>query len=213
MLAAQRGPRSEATEPSQPSIPARQPSSAPVQAPTTGPSSASTPAPRSTDTAAASRTPRPLPGPPPLPGGLFRLTNVDSDMCLSPLPGNTTPSVGLVQAPCDAEAEQFWKLHVEETDTTGTVVYSIRNRHSDLCLSVDAARKGNDVPVTQYLCGDENGLFPDQFWSFTYDASRHAWKLVSRNSGRCVALINGSGAGDQALQEDCGSGDWTLWRT
>ncbi|QNP74884.1 ricin-type beta-trefoil lectin domain protein [Streptomyces roseirectus] len=156
-------------------------------------------------------TTRPPASPPPLPVGLFRLTNADSLMCLSPPPGNSTPAAGLVQGDCDARPEQFWRLRREETGTG--VVYSVRNQHTGLCLSVDAAHKENDVTVTQYLCGDENGLFPDQFWSFRYDTLRHAWRLVSRNSGKCVALPAGSGDGEQALQEDCDGGTWTLWRT
>ncbi|MEU0807211.1 RICIN domain-containing protein [Streptomyces sp. NPDC005970] len=159
------------------------------------------------------RKPRTRADAPPLPKGLFRLTNADSHLCLSVPPENTTPSAGLIQTGCDASHEQFWKLSAEDTGSAGTT-YSIRNQHSGLCLSVDAARKENDAIITQYLCGDdEQDLFPDQLWSFRYDTSRHAWKLISRNSGKCVALPTASGDEEQVLQEECGGDSWTLWRT
>ncbi|MDX3386266.1 RICIN domain-containing protein [Streptomyces niveiscabiei] len=121
------------------------PSAAP---PPSGTPSSSAPAPGSATPPAS---------PPPLPAGLFRLTNVDSRMCLSPPPGNPIAAAGLIQSDCDGR--------------------------------------------------------PDQFWSFRYDTARHGWKLVSRNSGKCVALPAGSGDGEQALQEDCDGDTWLLWRT
>ncbi|MEX3106076.1 MULTISPECIES: RICIN domain-containing protein [unclassified Streptomyces] len=177
------------------------PSAAP---PPSGTPSSSAPAPGSAT---------PSTSPPPLPAGLFRLTNVDSRMCLSPPPGNPVAAAGLIQSDCDGRPEQFWRLHREGTDETAAAVHSLRNEHTGLCLSVDGAHKENDVTVTHYLCGDDKGLFPDQFWSFRYDTARHGWKLVSRNSGKCVALPAGSGDGEQALQEDCDGDTWLLWRT
>jgi len=133
-------------------------------------------------------------------------------MCLTPPPGNSTPAAGLIQSECDARPEQFWKLRRENAGEAGAV-YSIHNQHTGLCLSVDGAHEENDVTITHYLCGDDKGLFPDQYWSFRYDTSRHGWRLVSRNSGKCVAVPAGSGDQEQALQEDCGGGTWLVWRT
>ncbi|WP_405438414.1 RICIN domain-containing protein [Streptomyces avidinii] len=114
-----------------------------------------------------------LEGPPALPDGLFRLTNTGSRMCLSADRGSTVPSGGLVQTGCGANSDQFWKLTAEATGPEGTV-YALRNLHSGLCLSVDAARTADDALVTQYLCGDESGLFPDRFWAFRYNAPHRA---------------------------------------
>lgn len=181
-------------------------------APAATPSKPQTPSAPSA-TPSPGKKPRARADAPPLPKGLFRLTNVDSHLCLSVPPENTTPSAGLIQTGCGASTEQFWKLTAEDAGSAGTT-YSIRNQHSGLCLSVDAARKENDAIITQYLCGDdEQDLFPDQLWSFRYDTSRHAWKLISRNSGKCVALPTASEDEEQVLQEECGGDSWTLWRT
>ncbi|MFI1648932.1 RICIN domain-containing protein [Streptomyces avidinii] len=151
-------------------------------------------------------------GPPVLPDGLFRLTNTGSRMCLSADRGSTVPSGGLVQTGCGANSDQFWKLTAEATGPEGTV-YALRNLHSGLCLSVDAARTADDALVTQYLCGDESGLFPDQFWTFRYSAPHRAWHLVNRNSGKCVSVRPDGGNDDQALQAPCTAESRVLWRT
>lgn len=154
----------------------------------------------------------PASGPPPLPSGLLRLTNAASRMCLTVPKGSVNSAEGLVQTHCGVSAEHFWQLSAEETGPTGAV-YSIRNRNSGLCLSVDAARTTNDAIITQYTCGDESGLFPDQFWTFRYSAPYRAWQLVNRHSGKCVSVRTGGGDMEQALQEECGDNAWLLWRT
>lgn len=174
-------------------------------APGGAPSPSSVPSPSATPSGPAE------PGPPPLPDGLLRLTNVASRMCLSAPVGSATPAEGLVQTGCGADFEQFWRLTREGT-SHGEPVYAVRNRHNGLCLSVDAARTTNDAIITQYLCGDEDGLFRDQFWVFRYDRRYHAWHLVSRNSGKCVAIRQGGGALEQALQSECAGDPWLLWR-
>ncbi|MER8236508.1 RICIN domain-containing protein [Streptomyces sp. NPDC094049] len=159
-------------------------------------------------------TARPGPGrpsAPPLPDGLFRLTDVASRMCLSAPRGSDIPAAGMVQTTCTPDGEQFWRL-TPETGGPGGAVYSMRNRFSGLCLSVDAARTTDDAIVTQYPCGDESGLFPDQFWSFHYRPSHRAWQLVNRNSGKCVAIRPGGPDLEQALQSACSDDPWMLWR-
>ncbi|MGO4635589.1 RICIN domain-containing protein [Streptomyces sp. 2RAF24] len=151
------------------------------------------------------------PAAPPLPGGLFRLTGMASRMCLSAPRNSDIPAAGMVQTTCAPDAEQFWKLTPEKTGRAGTV-YSVRNRFSGLCLSVDAARTTDDAIITQYPCGDEAGLFPDQFWSFRYRPSHRAWQLVNRNSGKCVAIRPGAADLEQALQASCADDPWMLWR-
>ncbi|MFI0986422.1 serine/threonine protein kinase [Streptomyces exfoliatus] len=166
-----------------------------------------TPTPKPTPTP----TPTAAPQPPPLPTGWIRLTNAASRMCLAVPDGSTQAAEGLVQARCNGGPEQFWEL-TKESGGSGTV-YSIRNGASGQCMSVDAARKQEGALVTQYLCGNENGLFADQFWTFRYDGSHRAWQLVSRNSAKCVAVREGGGDMEQALQLACGSAGWGLWRT
>ncbi|WP_329417599.1 RICIN domain-containing protein [Streptomyces sp. NBC_01268] len=148
---------------------------------------------------------------PPLPDGLFRLTGVASRMCLSTPRNSDIPAAGMVQTTCAADAEQFWRLTPEKTGREGTV-YAVRNRFSGLCLSVDAARTTDDAIITHYPCGDEAGLFPDQFWSFRYRPSHRAWQLVNRNSGKCVAIRPGGADLEQALQSTCADDPWMLWR-
>ncbi|MFC9863759.1 MULTISPECIES: RICIN domain-containing protein [unclassified Streptomyces] len=164
-------------------------------------------------TASSPTDPRtPTSGPPPLPNGLLRLTNAASRMCLTVPNGSVNSAEGLVQTGCAVSAEHFWQLSAEETGLTGAV-YSIRNRNSGLCLSVDAARTTNNAIITQYTCGDESGLFPDQFWTFRYKAAYRAWQLVNRHSGKCVSVRTGGGDMEQALQEECSDNAWLLWRT
>ncbi|MER6997226.1 RICIN domain-containing protein [Streptomyces sp. NPDC000410] len=205
----------------------------PTQPPAAAPTASGTPprtAPSTKPSAPASRPPSvptalpaPLPPPPsaapivrpsapPLPDGLLRLTNIASRMCLAAPRGSVTPAEGLVQTGCGADFEQFWQLTHEGAGPAGPV-YAVRNRHNGLCLSVDAARTTNDAVITQYSCGDENGLFPDQFWSFRYNATYRAWHLVNRNSGKCVSVRSGGGDLEQALQGECADDPWLLWRT
>ncbi|WP_037890276.1 RICIN domain-containing protein [Streptomyces sp. NRRL S-87] len=176
------------------------------------PSGASTPPrPSASPSASPSPTPSPTDGTPPLPTGPLRLTNAASDMCLSAPRGNDVPSVGVVQNHCGAGAEQFWQLTLEATGPSGPV-YAVRNRHNGLCLSVDAASTADDAVVTQFLCGDEGGLFRDQFWTFRYSPRFRAWHLASRNSGKCVTVRSGGGESEQARQGGCVEEPWVLWR-
>lgn len=198
----------------------RSDTSSPSQSPSAAPSASPTPHRSSAEPQAqppvrspSSATARPAaPKPPALPTGWFRLTNAASRMCLTVPDGSTAAAEGLVQSACGVGLEQFWQLTKEGRSASGTV-YSIRNGNSGLCLSIDAARKEEGTVVTQYLCGDEDGLFPDQYWMFRYNHTFHAWQMVSRNSGKCVAIREGGGDLEQALQLACGNGGWLLWRT
>ncbi|THA86239.1 RICIN domain-containing protein [Streptomyces sp. A0592] len=143
--------------------------------------------------------------------GLVRLANTGSRRCLSVPPDSTTPADPLALADCGEQHEQLWHLTKESSGPAGTV-YSIRNRFSGLCLSVDAARVTNDATVTQYLCGDRQGLFPDQLWTMRFHAASDAWQLVNVNSGKCVAARVGGGTSDPAFQQDCREDPWLTWR-
>ncbi|MFF3722395.1 RICIN domain-containing protein [Streptomyces erythrochromogenes] len=143
--------------------------------------------------------------------GLVRLANTGSRRCLSVPRDSTTPADPLALADCGEQHEQLWHLTKESDGPAGTV-YSIRNRFSGLCLSVDAARVTNDATVTQYLCGDRQGLFPDQLWTMRHHAASAAWQLVNVNSGKCVAARVGGGASDPAFQQDCREDPWLTWR-
>lgn len=149
--------------------------------------------------------------PPQLPDGFFRLSNAVGGMCLSGPDDSPVPSDGIVQTVCGANPEQFWQLTKEGTGPAGTE-YSIRNRNGGLCLSVDAGRTTNDAFVTEFLCGEGDGPYPDQFWIFRYDAPHHAWQLVNRNSGKCVLVNTDGGDGEQARQNECGDDARMLWQ-
>ncbi|WP_030666288.1 RICIN domain-containing protein, partial [Streptomyces sp. NRRL B-1322] len=143
--------------------------------------------------------------------GLVRLANTGSRRCLAVPRDSATPADPLALADCGEDHEQLWHLTKESGGPAGTV-YSIRNRFSGLCLSVDAARVTNDAPVTQYLCGDRQGLFPDQLWTMRFQTASAAWQLVNVNSGKCVAARVGGGANDPAFQQDCREDPWLTWR-
>ncbi|MFC9817520.1 RICIN domain-containing protein [Streptomyces virginiae] len=184
--------------------------------PTPGPASPHTPAPGAggptPPTPTAPQPPPPAGAEPSIPAaGLVRLANTGSRRCLAVPRDSATPADPLALADCGEDHEQLWHLTKESGGPAGTV-YSIRNRFSGLCLSVDAARVTNDAPVTQYLCGDRQGLFPDQLWTMRFQAASAAWQLVNVNSGKCVAARVGGGANDPAFQQDCREDPWLTWR-
>ncbi|MFJ9594443.1 RICIN domain-containing protein [Streptomyces virginiae] len=206
------GPSGSGPAPMSP--PAGRPPASPP--PTPGPASPHTPAP-----GAGGQTPPPPPAPQPPPpagaepsipaAGLVRLANTGSRRCLAVPRDSVTPADPLALADCGEDHEQLWHLTKESGGPAGTV-YSIRNRFSGLCLSVDAARVTNDAAVTQYLCGDRQGLFPDQLWTMRFHAASAAWQLVNVNSGKCVAARVGGGTNDPAFQQDCREDPWLTWR-
>ncbi|MFF9349728.1 serine/threonine protein kinase [Streptomyces sp. NPDC014734] len=207
------GPGSDASGARSPAASAPEPSPTTTPGPTTPPTrSAGPPEPEPTDGSAAPRR-TVAPRTPPLPTGWFRFTNASTRMCLTVPDDSTTAAEGLVQAECTGEVAQFWQLTKEGNSSGGGELYSVRNGNSGLCLSVDAARKEEGVVVTQYLCGDDDGLFPDQYWRFRYDAAHRAWRLISANSGRCASVREGAARREQVLQLDCGDAPWLLWRT
>ncbi|MFC0842648.1 RICIN domain-containing protein [Streptomyces noboritoensis] len=170
------------------------------------PPAASAPAPTG-----AKSAPTNTPEAPDAPNGLFRLANAGSHLCLAVPAGSPTPADGMIQSGCGENPQQQWHLTRE---TAGPpAVYSIRNRFSGLCLSVQGARVENDVSVTHYLCGDRQGLFPDQFWTLRYRSAFRAWQLVNVNSGKCAGSRAGSRANEPVLQEDCRDDPWLMWQT
>lgn len=189
-----------------PSAPGRTPLPAPPPA-TAGPTSTAPTPPSPT-----APVPPPAGAEPSIPAaGLIRLTNVGSRRCLAVPHDSTTPADHLPLTDCGDEHEQLWHLTKESAGTAGTV-YSIRNRFSGLCLSVDAARVTNDAAVTQYLCGDRQGLFPDQLWRMQFHTASDAWQLVNVNSGKCVAAPVGGEANERASQQDCREDPWLAWQ-
>ncbi|MFK8908255.1 RICIN domain-containing protein [Streptomyces sp. YS-3] len=148
---------------------------------------------------------------PDAPNGLFRLANAGSHLCLSVSPQSQGPAAGMVQTGCGENPEQQWHLTREAAGPPA--VYSIRNRSSGLCLSVEGARVDNDVPVTHYLCGDRQGLFPDQFWTLRYRSAFRAWQLVNVNSGKCAGSRAGSRDNEPVLQQDCRDDPWLMWQS
>ncbi|PKV83252.1 RICIN domain-containing protein [Streptomyces sp. TLI_146] len=163
--------------------------------------------------AATGPTPAPTSTPeaPDAPNGLFRLANAGSHLCLAVPAGTPAPADGMVQSGCGENPAQQWHLTRE---TAGPpAVYSVRNRLSGLCLSVQGARVENDVSVTHYLCGDRQGLFPDQFWTLRYRSAFRAWQLVNVHSGKCAGSRAGSRDNEPVLQEDCRDDPWLMWQT
>lgn len=205
-------------------FPSTSPSAAVPNAPAITPPAAlpgpsAQPSPSATATAPGSPQPTTPPStapstPPSVPSpadGLLQFTSPGSGMCLAVAAGSNTPGAGLVQSGCTASLEQRWHLTPETTGPAG-IVYSIRNRQTGMCLSVDAARDTNNALVTQFECGDRDGLFPDQFWTLRYDSSRGAWWLANTHSGKCVSSRPGSGDNEPITQQDCRDDRWRVWR-
>ncbi|MFI1100786.1 RICIN domain-containing protein [Streptomyces melanogenes] len=208
------------TPPGSPSTVAPPPPTATRLAATTAPAQGGgfvAPPPPPAAATSASTGPKPTPTStstpeaPDAPNGLFRLANAGSHLCLAVPAGTPTPADGMIQTGCGDNPAQQWHLTRE---TSGPpAVYSIRNRLSGLCLSVQGARVDNDVSVTHYLCGDRQGLFPDQFWTLRYRSAFRAWQLVNVNSGKCAGSRAGSRDNEPVLQEDCRDDPWLMWQT
>ncbi|MFF3215745.1 RICIN domain-containing protein [Streptomyces sp. NPDC002886] len=194
---------------------ATMPNAPAITPPAPPPGHSAQPSASATVTASGSPQPSTSPSTPPsVPSpadGLLQFTSPGSGMCLAVAAGSNTPGAGLVQSGCTASLEQRWHLTPETTGPAG-VVYSIRNRQTGMCLSVDAARDTNDALVTQFECGDRDGLFPDQFWTLRYDSSLGAWWLANTNSGKCVSSRPGSGDNEPITQQDCRDDRWRVWR-
>lgn len=116
----------------------------------------------------------------------------------------------MIQTGCGDNAEVQW--HLTRESAGPPAVYSLRNRFSNLCLSGEGARVDNDVPVTQYLCGDRKGLFLDQFWTLRYRSAFHAWQLVNVNSGKCAGARSGARDHKPVLQQHCRDDPWLMWQ-
>ncbi|WP_461008349.1 RICIN domain-containing protein [Streptomyces capparidis] len=145
---------------------------------------------------------------PELPDGAVRYVNAGGGECLGVPDAGVRSAEPLALSACDDVAGILWEHHREETADGGTW-YSVRSGHSGQCLSVDAARRHNGAPATQYPCGP----YPDQYWSFRWDRRHHGWQLRNRNSGRCLAVQDGGTAGGTpVVQWECGDFADQFWR-
>ncbi|MET8747863.1 RICIN domain-containing protein [Streptomyces sp. NPDC004728] len=136
--------------------------------------------------------------------GDYTIKNAKSGRCLS-VPATSTDFAYLNQFSCKNYADQFWYREAGAYDPDGTVWYKIINRHSGLCLSVDAASMDDNARVTQYPCGG----YADQYWrEGPYDARTKGYQIRNWNSGKCLAVQDGSEAeAAPVIQFRCGS--WT----
>ncbi|MFF0430050.1 RICIN domain-containing protein [Streptomyces sp. NPDC004520] len=140
--------------------------------------------------------------------GDFLLVNANSGRCLS-VPGAATSFAYLNQFSCNNYADQFWYLKYQDMKQ-GVAWYTIRNRHSGLCLSVDAAQTENFARATQYPCG----VYADQFWRIDdYDANTRGYHVKNWNSGKCLAVLDGSQQeAASVIIYQCGSWPDHYWR-
>ncbi|MFB7619300.1 RICIN domain-containing protein [Kitasatospora sp. NPDC056181] len=139
-------------------------------------------------------------------GSYGHLVNARSGLCLAVPGGSREPAVQLNQFTCGGWSDHFWSLTYRGT-AEGVPWYSIENKNSHMCLSVDAARKDDFAPITQFPCG----LYPDQYWTtsgveFMEDGRVISGdSLVNWNSKKCLAILDGSTANTApAIQYTCG---------
>ncbi|XQE78119.1 RICIN domain-containing protein [Streptomyces microflavus] len=116
--------------------------------------------------------------------------NMNSNKCLS-VPAASQGFEYLNQFSCGIYPDQTWTRDWVAV-WGGTTWYKIVNDNSGLCLSVDKASQEDYARATQFPCGSPS-LHPDQYWSFiNYDSGTKSYQLRNRNSGKCLAIQDGS---------------------
>lgn len=151
-------------------------------------------------------------------GGYAHITNGRSDLCLAVPGGSMEPAAQLNQFTCGEWDDHFWVLQLAFTTDNGSRDwYTIQNQNSGMCLSVDAARKDNFAPVTQYPCGWP-AAYVDQYWALNGKGmiengkAIEGWGLENYNSRKCLAIKDGSTASTApAVQYDCGWYGDQIW--
>ncbi|MER8044776.1 RICIN domain-containing protein [Streptomyces sp. NPDC094032] len=163
---------------------------------------------------APSAKPVPRPGISPLGTTAYGwIRNYNSNKCLA-VPGATQqPAARLIQWTCGANTDHYWEIRYEG-EGDGESWYSIRNKNSGMCLSIDAAQTGDYAPATQYFCGNATEhLFVDQYWALRYDSARQANQFVNWNSRKCLAVLGAAtNDGASVIQWTCGSNPDHYWR-
>ncbi|MFJ6013703.1 RICIN domain-containing protein [Streptomyces sp. NPDC092952] len=147
-------------------------------------------------------------------GGYHHIVNRRSGLCLAVPGGSQAPAEQLNQFTCGAWADHFWNVEYKFKDSNLDRWYYIKNKNSDMCLSVDAARTESNAPVTQYPCGGH----PDQYWKISGWEFRENGQLISGealinwNSGLCMAPLGGSSANTAPIiQTSCASASDRIW--
>ncbi|MEU4065285.1 RICIN domain-containing protein [Streptomyces wedmorensis] len=136
------------------------------------------------------------------------IRNHNSNLCLAVPGGSQAPAAQLNQFGCGTWADHYWEVRYEG-DGRGERWYSVRNKNSGMCLSVDAAGTADFVPATQYPCG----LYVDQYWALRYDSAKQANQFVNWNSGKCLAVLDGSkNSTAPVIQYTCGGWADHYWR-
>ncbi|MFI9745071.1 RICIN domain-containing protein [Streptomyces sp. NPDC052494] len=169
---------------------------------------------------AETRAPAPAAKPVPRPGADPRavaplginaygwIKNYNSGLCLAVPGGSQQPAAQLNQFGCGTWNDHYWEIRYEG-DGRGERWYSVRNKNSGMCLSVDAASTADLAPATQYPCG----LYVDQYWALRYDSAKQANRFVNWNSGKCLAVLGGStNSAAAVIQYGCGTWLDHYWR-
>ncbi|MFF9147252.1 RICIN domain-containing protein [Streptomyces sp. NPDC014861] len=148
----------------------------------------------------------------PSPTGVGAFTHVQngrSGLCLAVPAGSHAPAVQVNQFTCGDWDDHFWQLTYEFSTANGAYWYTIRNFESRQCLSVDAARKDNNAPVTQYPCGSP-APYLDQYWhpvgvGMTENGRPiEGFNLRNYNSRKCLGIQGDSTTNTApAVQEEC----------
>ncbi|GEB62063.1 RICIN domain-containing protein [Streptomyces gardneri] len=141
------------------------------------------------------------------------IKNYNSGRCLAVPGGSQQPAEGLIQWGCGTWNDHYWEIRYEG-DGDGERWYSVRNKNSGMCLSVDAARTNDFARATQYPCGNANEyLFVDQYWALRYNSAKQANQFVNWNSRKCLAVLDGNkNDGAAVIQYTCGTHLDHYWR-
>lgn len=123
----------------------------------------------------------------PFDGVPVNIYNNNSGLCLSVPGASLAAATHINQYYCGGYPDQSWQVYAtSRLSSTNDRLYQIVNKHSNQCLSVDAASKSSTAAVTQYPCNN----YVDQFWELLGGPS--GWWIVNNNSGLCLSVPGAS---------------------
>ncbi|MEW1892627.1 RICIN domain-containing protein [Streptomyces sp. NBC_00523] len=127
----------------------------------------------------------------------YRVKNAGSGACLDAADWGTADGTALQQWSCTTGANQGWQFR-----SAGDGTYQVVNRHNSKVWDVDggpgATASGTRVHLWSYVGGT------NQQWRAEPSGAAGRYRFVARNSGKCLAVDDGSTAnGAHLSQQPC----------
>jgi hypothetical protein len=139
------------------------------------------------------------------PGGIVKIMNAHSGLCLSPAGGGRGLNVEIVQFTCDQDQSRLWNL-----TSLGGDLYQIINVNSGLCLTVAGGSTERNVTSVQYTCDTD----PSRRWRYQELDGGGTFRFINLHSGLCLTVAGGgTDRNTQAVQFPCDGDPSRNWKT